>query len=53
MCGLIEEYGNQKKAEGKAEIIVQMLQSGFSYEEVARILSISVDEVKELKSLVP
>ncbi len=51
MCGLIEEYGDLKKAEGKAESIVQMLQSGLSHEEVAKILSMSVDKVEELESL--
>lgn len=56
MCGLIEEYGDLKraegKAEGKAESIVQMLQSGLSYEDVARILKMPMDKVKELESLV-
>lgn len=52
MCELIEEYGDLKKAEGKAETIVQMLQSGFSHEDIARILKMSVDKVKELESLV-
>ena len=52
MCELIAEYGDQKKAEGKAEFIVQMLQSGLSYEDVARILKLPVDKVKELENLV-
>ncbi len=55
MCGLIEEYGDQRAAEvqekTRAEIIVQMLQSGLSYEDVARILKMPVDRVKELESL--
>lgn len=56
MCRLIEEYTDQRVTEvqekTKAEIIVQMLQSGLSYEDVARILSMSVEEVKESESLV-
>ncbi len=56
MCELIEEYGNLKRAEGIAEgiaeSIIQMLQSGLSYEDVARILKMPVDKVKELENLV-
>lgn len=56
MCGLIEEYADQRAAEvqekTRAEIIVQMLQSGLGHEDVARILKMSVDKVKELENLV-
>ena len=43
----------EARKEAKAEIIIQMLKSGFGYEDVARILNISADEVKDMESFTP
>ena len=48
-----ERVRKEARMEAKAEVIVQMLKGGLSYEDIAKILSISADEVKEMEGFAP
>ena len=54
MCDVVEGFMEEGREEGKAEIIRKMLDEKFATEEqIAKLLKISVEEVKKISQKVP